>query len=121
MQVDPSICAATYISEKERRRGGGHQQNWSCYLAKFIGFFFKLLPKKETRNHLHYANICTWVFLSSLKEPATQESTEYLSKRPFPLFLLQVLLVISFTSILHSASDRSRATTCTKKCLEILK
>lgn len=26
MQVDPSICAATYFSVKERRMGRGHQQ-----------------------------------------------------------------------------------------------
>lgn len=90
MQVDPSICAATYISVKERRTGGGHQQTVHCKAgaARKIYSFFQIAPKKETSNHLHYANTCTCVLLSFLKETVTQESTEYLSKGTLPLLFL---------------------------------
>lgn len=89
MQVDPSICADTSISEKEK--GVGEEEisepftaKLEPYLAKFINLF-QITPQKEKNNHLHYANTYTWVFLSSLKEPATQESVEQLSKGKFPL------------------------------------
>lgn len=69
MQVDPSICAATYIGEKERRRGGRHQQTVHCKTGAAIsqnleGFFFKLPPKNKqemTFTMLIYAPGCSSV------------------------------------------------------------
>lgn len=77
-----------------RRKGGGEEDISKLFTAKLellsrkIYSFFQITPKKETNDHLHYANTCTWVFLSSLKEPAIQESVEYLSKGTFPLLFL---------------------------------
>lgn len=52
MQVDPSICAATYISGKGRK-GGGEEDISKLFTAKLellsrkIYSFFQITPKKE--------------------------------------------------------------------------
>lgn len=52
MQVDPSICAVTYISEKERRKGGGHQQTVHCKTGAAISqnvLVFSNYPQKRNK------------------------------------------------------------------------